>query len=73
MALNNNISGMTSLQKLHITNPSVVTTWNASLADITCDIYVPDALLESYKAATGWVDIADRIKPESEFSQLPTN
>lgn len=67
--LNNNISGMTNLQKLHLTNSSVVTTWNTNLANITCDIYVPDALLESYKAATGWVDIADRIKPESEFNE----
>ena len=67
--LNNNISGMTNLQKLHLTNTSVVTTWNANLANITCDIYVPDALLESYKTATGWVDIADRIKPESEFNE----
>lgn len=67
--LNNDISGMTNLQKLHLTNTSVVTTWNANLANITCDIYVPDALLESYKTATGWVDIADRIKPESEFNE----
>lgn len=67
--LNNNISGMTNLQKLHLTNTSVVTTWNANLANITCDIYVPDALVDSYKATTGWVDIADRIKLESEFNE----
>ena len=67
--LNNNISGMTNLQKLRFTNTSVVTTWNTNLANITCDIYVPDTLLDSYKTATGWVDIADRIKPESEFNE----
>lgn len=31
--------------------------------------YVPDALLDTYKTANRWVDIADRIKPMSE---LPT-
>lgn len=66
------ISSMTNLQKLHLTNTSVVTTWNDKLADITCDIYVPDALVDSYKATTGWVDIADRIKPESEFNETYT-
>lgn len=66
------ISSMTNLQKLHLTNTSVVTTWNAKLADITCDIYVPDALVDTYKATTGWVDIADRIKPESDFDETYT-
>lgn len=32
-------------------------------------IYVPDALVDSYKAATNWSTYADRIKP---ISELPT-
>ena len=32
-------------------------------------IYVPDALVDSYKKATNWVTYADQIKP---LSELPT-
>lgn len=31
-------------------------------------IYVPDESLDAYKTATGWVNIASRIKPLSELS-----
>lgn len=29
--------------------------------------YVPDESVEAYKAATGWIDYADKIKPISEY------
>lgn len=32
-------------------------------------IYVPDELVDSYKTASKWVDIADRIKPISELEE----
>ena len=31
------------------------------------NIYVPDSAVEAYKAATGWVSYASRIKPLSEY------
>ena len=33
----------------------------------TCNIYVPDALVATYKAATNWSTLAARIKPISEL------
>lgn len=32
-----------------------------------CPIYVPDESVESYKSATNWTTLADRIKPVSQF------
>lgn len=33
-----------------------------------CPIYVPDASLDAYKAASNWSSLASRIKPLSEFN-----
>lgn len=46
-----------------VTPPSFDTTQN-SVGKI---IYVPDASVEAYKTASGWIDYADRIKPLSEY------
>ena len=35
-------------------------------------IYVPDALVDSYKAAENWSTYADRIKPLSEYTPAQT-
>lgn len=40
---------------------------NTPIAKGTGYVYVPDDLLESYKAAANWVSIADQIKPLSEL------
>lgn len=32
-------------------------------------IYVPDSLVDAYKAETNWSTFADQIKPLSEYSQ----
>ena len=32
------------------------------------NVYVPDALLDSWKSASGWSGIASRIKPLSEWT-----
>lgn len=33
----------------------------------TCTIYVPDTAVENYKTASGWNNLANRIKPLSEY------
>ena len=43
---------------------------NTAIASGTGYIYVPDALVDSYKAATNWKTYADQIKP---LSELPTS
>ena len=40
---------------------------NTKIAAGTGYIYVPDKLVDSYKAATNWVTYADQIKPISEL------
>ena len=40
---------------------------NSPIASGTGYIYVPDELVESYKAATNWSTYADQIKPLSEY------
>lgn len=32
-----------------------------------CPIYVPDESVDAYMTATNWSELADRIKPMSEF------
>lgn len=39
---------------------------DASNIDANAIIYVPDEAVDTYKEATGWKDLADRIKPLSE-------
>ena len=36
-------------------------------------IYVPDALVDSYKTADNWKELADQIKPLSEFDESVLN
>lgn len=54
--------------KLIIRTPSVcVLNYNNSLIEAEYIVYVPDDLVEQYKVATNWVNIAERIKPLSEY------
>ena len=63
-----------SLKALVIRTPSSVCTLNGfalastSIASGTGYIYVPDDLVDSYKAATNWSTYADQIKPLSEYT-----
>ena len=41
---------------------------NTPIAQGTGTIYVPDASVDAYKAATNWSTYADRIKPLSEYT-----
>ena len=57
-----------SLTSLVIQTPTVMTLANTSAFSFTtCNIYVPDALVATYQAATNWSTLADRIKPISEL------
>lgn len=40
---------------------------NSAIGTTQCPIYVPDASVEAYKAATNWSTYADRIKPLSDY------
>ena len=53
-----------------LTNTSVFT--GSKIAGGTGYIYVPDALVEDYKAATNWSSFANQIKPLSEL-EVVTN
>ena len=62
----------TSLETLIIRTPSVcvisdisVALRGSKIASGTGYIYVPDNLVDSYKAATNWVALANQIKPIS--------
>lgn len=62
------------LEKLVLPGTTVVTIavdtfQNSPIANGNGYVYVPDDLLETYKAATNWVNIADRIKPLSELPE----
>ena len=64
----------TSLETLIIRTPSVcvisdisVALRGSKIAAGTGYIYVPDNLVDSYKAATNWVALANQIKPISEL------
>ena len=64
----------TSLETLIIRTPSVcvisdisVALRGSKIASGTGYIYVPDNLVDSYKAATNWVALANQIKPISEL------
>lgn len=57
---------------LILRNTETVTTLQAAPSSIWSDytavtVYVPDALLESYKTATNWVKMAGQIKALSEY------
>ena len=41
---------------------------NSGITATTGDIYVPDALVDTYKTAANWVTFADRIQPLSAYT-----
>ena len=55
----------------HIVNLSnsgyIASNYQPKFKDGTASIYVPDALVNSYKAATNWSTLASMIKPLSQF------
>lgn len=53
--------------RLILTNTTPPTISNSSPLYGTKNIYVPDDALETYKAADGWSNIAEYIKPASEY------
>ena len=58
----------TALTSLVIQSPTRMTLANVNaFTNTTCDIYVPDALVATYQAATNWSTLAARIKPTSEL------
>ena len=54
-----------SLEKIFIKPTTPPTLYQDAFWGTTFPIYVPDASVEDYKAATNWSDWADRIFPES--------
>ena len=57
-----------ALTSLVIQSPTVMTLPGVSaFTNTTCDIYVPDTLVATYKTATNWSTLAARIKPISEL------
>lgn len=47
--------------------PPTLSSTNAFGNTANCPIYVPDASVDAYKAASNWSSLADRIKPLSEY------
>ena len=61
-------SSCASLTSLVIQSPTMMTLGNVNaFISTTCNIYVPDALVATYQAATNWSTLAARIKPISEL------
>jgi hypothetical protein len=65
-------SGCTSLETVicYATNPPSLASYvfnNTPIASGTGFIYVPDASVDTYKAATNWSQYQARIKPLSEY------
>ena len=56
------------IQTLIIRNNAVSTLYGKSTMSYLTGIYVPDSLVDSYKAATNWSAYADKIKPLSEYT-----
>ena len=62
--------GCSNLTSVILRNASQVVTLGGTSAFVQADnaiIYVPDALVDDYKAATNWSTYADRIKGLSEL------
>ena len=58
----------TSLQQLYLSHSEVVVLENLNaFYGISPTILVPQELVESYKNATNWINISDRIKPYSSL------
>lgn len=63
----NTFNGCTALEYIVFDFASVPTVYNASaFTGCTAIFYVPDALVDSWKAASGWSSFAAQIKPLSE-------
>ncbi|MBQ6049217.1 MAG: leucine-rich repeat domain-containing protein [Bacteroidaceae bacterium] len=56
-------SGCTSLEKISLTAPNVATLSSSNAFSKNTTIFVPASLLEAYKAANNWKDIANQILP----------
>ena len=67
-------AGCTGLTAVIIRSTTVPTLSdsNAFYNTNNCPIYVPDASVEAYKAASNWSALASRIKPLSEYVE-PSN
>lgn len=57
----------TALESLVVRATTPPTAGAEILISTTCPIYVPDASVDAYKAATNWSQYQDRIKPLSEY------
>ena len=55
--------GCTSLEKINLTAPNVAGLSNSSAFPKNTTIFVPASLLEAYKTANNWKDIANQILP----------
>lgn len=68
----NSFGYCTSIKFYHIkpTSPPTISNMYVfySIPD-ECPIYVPDNSIEAYKTASGWAELADHIKPESEMQE----
>ena len=65
------ISSVSAFERLIIRNNSVATLASSNSLNVGASltgIYVPDSLVDSYKAATNWSAYADKIKPLSEYT-----
>jgi len=67
----NAFNGCSRLTTFIIRKTSGVVAMNSSmmLPIGTCNVYVPDALVDSYKAATNWATYADYIFPLSDLNE----
>ena len=55
------------IETIILRRPSMATLSNASYINNTCTVYVPDELVDEYKAATNWMNHASQIKGLSEY------
>ena len=56
-----------SIETIILRRPSMATLSQASHINNTCTVYVPDELVDEYKAATNWKNHAGQIKGLSEY------
>lgn len=71
-------SGISNISAVVLRRTSVVSLANSSVFDYSWIktetdkgfVYVPDDLVDSYKAATNWSTIASKIKPLSEYVEV---
>lgn len=56
-----------SIETIILRRPSMATLSQASHINNTCTVYVPDELVEEYKAATNWKNHAGQIRGLSEY------